>query len=79
MKKSSRQIVVALSEITQLGLSASISFLIWIYLAKKVKDFLNLGNWATVFGVILGAGSAMMVFVNFYRRVNKINSEKEDK
>lgn len=79
MNKNNRQIVTALSEITQLGLSASISFLIWIYLANKVRDFFGLGNLVTVFGVILGAGSAMMVFVNFYRRVNKINSEKEDK
>jgi len=69
--------MTALSEISQLGINAAVSFLIWIYLAGKVQDRFNLGNAVMVFGVILGAGSAFMSFVNFYRRVNKFNDKND--
>jgi len=70
MKKNYREIVNALSYLTQLGLNVVVSFGIWIWLASWVRKTFGLGNFVSVIGVILGAGSGFMVFIKFSRSFN---------
>lgn len=65
MKKHNRQIFLALSGITQLGLSVAISFLLWIFIASWVKRVFHLGNFVMLAGIFLGLGSAILSFKKF--------------
>ena len=70
MAKKNKEIVDALSNITQLGLSVAISFLLWIFIALKIKSYFNLGNTVMIFGVIFGFASAA---VSFWKSLKKIS------
>lgn len=67
MKNNRREIINALNSITQLGLSVVISFLLWIFIASWLRKTFSLGNYVMVFGVIAGAGSAVLSFLKFCR------------
>ena len=55
----------ALSAVTQLGIHVAVSFLLWIFAAQWVRRTFGLGNYVSVFGVILGAGSGALSFWKF--------------
>ena len=65
MKNSKREIVTALSSISQLGLSVIISFLLWIAIASWLKEKFALGNFVMIIGIFLGLGSAVLSFLKF--------------
>lgn len=69
MKNNRKEIINALNSITQLGLSVSISFLLWIFIAKWFQKTFSLGNYIMVFGVIAGTGSAALSFLKFLKLV----------
>ena len=77
MKNNRREIVDALSGITQLGLSVVISFLLWIMIASWVRKTFSLGNYVMVAGVILGAGSAVLSFLKFCRLISTKENKNE--
>ena len=68
MKKHGREALKALSAVTQLGIYVIVSFGIWILTANYIKQRFGLGNYVSVIGVILGAGSGMLSFVKFCKR-----------
>ncbi len=55
----------ALSAVTQLGIHVAVSFLLWIFAAQWVRRTFRLGNYVSVLGVILGAGSGALSFWKF--------------
>ena len=65
MKNSRKEILDALSAVTQLGLRVMISFLIWIGIASWIQRKFSLGNFVMVIGVFMGIGSAVTTFVKF--------------
>lgn len=69
MKKHRREMFLALSNITQLGLSIVISFLLWIMLALWLKKTFHLGNFIMIIGILLGLGSAILSFIKFCKEV----------
>ncbi|MEE0867360.1 MAG: AtpZ/AtpI family protein [Clostridia bacterium] len=81
MRAPDRKMIQALSSITQLGISVVVSFFIWIFIASWLKKTFDLGNAVMVIGIICGAGSGVMSFVNFCRRINhdNKNSNKQSK
>lgn len=68
MKKNRKELADALGNITQLGLSVAISFLLWILIASWLRDRFSLGNGIMIAGVISGAGSAVLSFVKFCKK-----------
>ena len=78
MKKHRKELALALSNITQLGISAVVSFFIWILIANWVRNTFALGNYVTVIGIFLGAGSAGLSFYNFSKKISNITSKEED-
>lgn len=68
MKNYRREIIEALSSISQLGLSVVISFLLWILIASWIRSTFSLGNGVMVAGVLFGMGSAVLSFVKFCKR-----------
>ena len=77
MKNDKKTLALALSGITQLGISVVVSFILWILIASWVKNTFNLGNYVMVIGIICGAGSAGISFYDFCKKVSNI-SKKED-
>ena len=77
-KNSRNEIIAALSYITQLGLCVVISFAIWIWIASWVKNAFGLGNYVSVIGVFLGAGSGVMSFMNFCKQIKGQTSGKDE-
>ncbi len=71
MKKQRREMFLALSNISQLGLSIVISFLLWIMLAAWLKKTFHLGNFVMVIGILFGLGSGVLSFIKFYKEVTK--------
>ena len=78
MKMPDRRVMKALSSITQLGISVIVSFIIWILIASWLKKTFSLGNAVMVIGIICGAGSGAMSFVNFCRRINLDNKNSSE-
>ena len=79
MKKHGKEIINALSAVTQLGIYVVVSFGIWILAANYIQKRFGLGNYVSVIGVILGAGSGMLSFVKFCKRyVGSISEGGED-
>ena len=69
MKKNSRrEIIKALSSVSQLGIYVAVSFCIWIFIAAWVRKKFGLGNYISVIGVFLGLGSGVLSFVKFCRQ-----------
>ena len=77
-KKSYNEIITALSYISQLGLCVIISFAIWIGIAAWLRKQFGLGNYISVIGVMLGAGSGIMSFLNFCKQIKIQTSRKDD-
>ena len=77
MTKKNKEIIDALSNITQLGLSVAISFLLWIFIALKIKNYFNLGNIVMLLGVLLGTGSAILSFIKFLKAATKENNDEQ--
>lgn len=77
MKKHRREMFIALSNITQLGLNIVISFLIWIMLAAWLKKAFHLGNFIMITGILLGLGSGILSFIKFCKEV--IKNDKNEK
>lgn len=71
MKKHRREMFLALSNITQLGLNIVISFLLWIMIASWVRKTFHLGNFIMIIGILAGLGSAVLSFMKFCREVTK--------
>ena len=76
MKNTRREIADALGNITQLGLSVCVSFLLWILIASWLRSAFSLGNGIMVAGVILGVGSAALSFVKFCKKA--VGKEHDD-
>ena len=77
MKKKRREIFIALSNITQLGLNIVISFLIWIMLASWLRKTFHLGNFIMIIGIFLGLGSGVLSFIRFCKDI--IKEDKNEK
>ena len=77
-KNSRNEIITALSYISQLGLCVIISFAIWIGIATWLRIKFGLGNYVSVAGVLLGAGSGVMSFVNFCKQIKAQTSRKDE-
>lgn len=73
-----KDLIKALSSITQLGINVVVSFILWILIAAWVKKTFNSGNYVMVIGVILGAGSAFLSFFKYLKEIEKASSSKED-
>lgn len=73
-----KDLIKALSSITQLGINVVVSFILWILIATWVKKTFNSGNYVMVIGVILGAGSAFLSFFKYLKEIEKASSSKED-
>lgn len=69
MKKHRREMFIALSNITQLGLNIAISFLLWIVIASWVKKTFHLGNYIMLIGIFLGMGSGALSFLKFCKQI----------
>ena len=69
MKKHRREMFLALSNITQLGLNIVISFLLWIMLASWLKKTFHLSNFIMIIGILLGLGSGVLSFIKFCEKV----------
>ena len=78
MSKKNKEILNALSNITQLGLSVAISFLLWIFIALKIKNYFKLGNTVMLFGIIFGFVSAALSFWKFLKKIS-INANGDGK
>ena len=65
MKNKHKEIFQALNSISQLGLSVVISFLLWIFIARWIRDKFDLGNFVMLIGILLGLGSAVLSFIKF--------------
>ena len=68
-KSSRREIIAVLSNITQLGIYVAVSFGIWIFIAAWLRRTFGLGNYVSVIGVLLGAGSGALSFWKFCKQV----------
>lgn len=77
-KKSQNEIFTALSYITQLGLSVIISFMIWISIALWARKTFGLGNYVSVIGILLGAGSGTVSFIKFCEQIKDLSSRKDE-
>lgn len=77
MKKHRREMFLALSNITQLGLNIVISFLIWIMIASWARKTFHLSNFVMVIGILAGVGSAILSFIKFYKEVIKENKNEK--
>ena len=77
MKNNRKEIFEALNSITQLGLSVAISFLLWIFIAKWVKDKFHLGNFVMIIGILLGLGSAVLSFIKFCGLISPKEKDNE--
>lgn len=77
MKNEKKALALALSGITQLGISVVVSFILWILIASWVKNTFNLGNYVMVIGVLCGAGSAGISFYSFCKKATD-TLKKED-
>ena len=77
MKKKRREIFIALSNITQLGLNIVISFLIWIMLASWLRKTFHFGNSIMIIGILLGLGSGVLSFIRFCKDI--IKEDKNEK
>ena len=78
MKKNRKELAVALGNLTQLGINVAVSFLLWILLALWLKKTFSLGNYVTVIGIILGAGSAGLSFYKFCKDVINVSKEEDN-
>ena len=80
MKKHKKiyQVMVALSTITQLGLSIALPIVVFLFLAGYLRLKFGLGNYVTVMGILLGVGSGIASLFRFMKLVNKINRRKDD-
>lgn len=74
-----RDLIKALSALSQLGLSVAVSFLLWILIAMWLKKTFNLGNGIMVVGVILGAGSGFLSFIKYSKSFESSDTPKENK
>ena len=74
-----RELIKALSAFTQLGISVSVSFLLWILIAMWLKKTFSLGNGVMVAGVILGAGSGFLSFVKYLKVFEGSDTPRENK
>ena len=74
--KNKKAFALALSGITQLGISVVVSFILWLLIASWVKNTFNLGNFVMVIGILCGVGSAGISFCNFC--IKATNTLKED-
>ena len=80
MRSKFTEIFRALSYVTQIGLSAAVPLIIWIWLAGLVKNRFSLGNYVTVIGIILGVASAYVNLFKLFKRISIHNkNEKERK
>ena len=70
MAKNNKEIASALGHITQLGLSVAISFLVWIFIALKIKSYFSLGNAVMLLGILLGSLSAGLSFWKFLKKIS---------
>ena len=50
---------MALSTITQLGLSIALPIVVFLFLAGYLRLKFGLGNYVTVIGILLGVGSGI--------------------
>lgn len=74
-----RELIKALSAFSQLGISVSVSFLLWILIALWLRKTFSLGNGVMVAGVILGAGSGFLSFVKYLKTFESTDATKENK
>lgn len=77
-KNSHKEIITALSYISQLGLCVIISFIIWIGIAAWLRKTFGLGNFVSVIGVLFGACSAWLSFMNFCKQIRGLSSRKDE-
>ena len=77
MKNPDKKTFLALSAITELGLSVVISLLLWILIASWVRKTFSLGNYVIIIGIFLGLGSAALSFVKFYKAAVEKESHNE--
>ena len=75
--KKNKEIVEAISSITQLGLSVVISFLLWIFIASWIRDEFSLGNEVMIAGIILGAASCVFSFIKYIKKMTGKEKENE--
>ena len=73
-----RELVKALSAFTQLGISVSVSFLLWILIAMWLRKTFSLGNGVMVVGVILGAGSGFLSFIKYLKTCESTDTHGEN-
>ena len=78
LMKNKKAFALALSGITQLGIRVVLSFLIWIFIALRLKNAFDLGNYIVLIGIILGIGSAGISFYDFCKKACQASEIKED-
>ena len=72
MDKNKREILKALSMISQFGISMITPILLCVLLAKfLVNRYFPSQNWIIVFGVILGALSSFYSMIKLIGQINK--------
>ena len=59
-KNKNFKLAIAISAITQIGISVIISVFICIYGAAWLRDKFSLGNWIVILGIVLGIGSGIL-------------------
>ena len=78
MAKRFHKAAMALSMITQFGLSVAAPIVLCALAASWIKQRFGLGDWVSLAGILIGVGSGICSMVNFIKTIQKKIEEKEE-